>query len=99
MKGDQKLLFAHRGGSIESPENTMQAFRASNKLGAIIETDVRSTKDGHVLICHDPSFDRLAATDMLVAETNFADLPKRYTEKFMVEFGHHDYEVKESDAA
>ena len=30
MSGNKMQLFAHRGGSIESPENTMQAFKMSN---------------------------------------------------------------------
>lgn len=53
MRDNKIHLFAHRGGSIENPENTLQAFKESNKLGAIIETDVRSTKDGKVIITHD----------------------------------------------
>lgn len=55
MKSEKMLLFAHRGGSIENPENTLQAFKSSNKLGAVIETDVRCTKDGVVLVAHDPN--------------------------------------------
>ena len=45
---------------MESPENTLQAFLHSNKVGVdVIETDVRITKDGKILICHDDKFDRL----------------------------------------
>ena len=98
MKQD-KVLFAHRGGSIENPENTIQAFKASNKLGAAIETDVRSTKDGHVLICHDPDFKRLTDKDVKVAEMNLEDLPKRYKSQYPIEFGHHDYQVDKEDVA
>ena len=91
MKGNKKLLFAHRGGSIENPENTIQAFKASNELGAIIETDVRSTKDGVVLVCHDPNFMRLTGIDKDIAETNYEDIPKRYQKSLQIEFGHHRY--------
>ena len=94
-----KVLFAHRGGSIENPENTIQAFKASHELGAAIETDVRTTKDGHVIVCHDPNMLRLSGKDLEVADTNFSDIPKTYTSKFMVEFGHHDYKVQKSDVA
>ena len=74
MSGNKMQLFAHRGGSIESPENTMQAFKMSNKIGALIETDVCCTKDGVVLVCHDPDLVRVTGTSQLVHETNFADL-------------------------
>ena len=39
-------LFAHRGGSFEAPENTLQSFLHSVEVGVdVIETDVRITKD------------------------------------------------------
>ena len=59
----------------------MQSFLNSHKLGAIIETDVRITKDGKILICHDPSFDRLCTRSSLkqkgqkVIETLSTELP------------------------
>jgi len=99
MSDNKKYVFAHRGGSIENPENTMQAFKASNKLGAIIETDVRCTKDGQVVVCHDADLGRITGTSQLVAETNFEDLQKQFTKHIWVEFGHNDYEVKDTDAA
>lgn len=74
-------IFAHRGGSYEAPENTMQSFLHSHKLGAIIETDVRITKDGKILICHDPTFDRLCQRSSMkekgqkVIETLSSELP------------------------
>ena len=95
----KKVVYAHRGGSIEHPENTLQAFKASAKLGAAIETDVRCTKDGTVLVCHDPNFKRLGGKDALIVDTPLAEVPKSYASKFMIEFGHHDYEVKKTDEA
>lgn len=53
------LLAAHRGGSLEAPENTMAAFRRAVGLGAeMLELDVRATRDGHLVVMHDETVDR-----------------------------------------
>lgn len=58
-KGERPLVAAHRGGSLENPENTMRAFRdAVYKYNVdIIETDIYITKDGHLVCTHDPYID------------------------------------------
>ena len=52
-RGD--ILFgSHRGDRLHYPENTMPAFRATGELGCdAIETDVRMTADGHLVLIHD----------------------------------------------
>ena len=46
---------AHRGASMEYLENTLPAFRRALELGAdAIELDVRVTRDGVVVVHHDP---------------------------------------------
>ena len=68
---------------------------ATKNLGVAIETDVRCTKDGHVLISHDNNLKRITGVDTNVSETNLADLPKSYIGKLNIEFGHtSDYTVK-----
>lgn len=53
-------LVAHRGGSRLAPENTLPAFDLAARLGAdCIETDVRRTRDGTVVIFHDDDTARL----------------------------------------
>lgn len=53
------LPLAHRGGSLEVPENSRAAFRHARHLGLRhVETDVRATADGVVLIHHDAVLDR-----------------------------------------
>lgn len=49
----------HRGNVLYAPENTIPAFQKAIELGVdLIEIDIRETKDGHMVIMHDPSVDR-----------------------------------------
>ena len=42
------MVVAHRGASVEQPENTIAAFEAAIDAGAdAVEFDVRMTVDGH----------------------------------------------------
>ena len=53
-------LYAHRGAAVELPENTLPAFRLALELGAdAIETDAHLTRDGHVVLSHDPTGRRM----------------------------------------
>jgi len=54
------LAFAHRGGALEAPENTMKAFEYAAGLGyRYIETDVHATADDVLLAFHDDKLDRV----------------------------------------
>ena len=51
---------AHRGVSEFAPENTMAAFDLAYKMGFhSVETDVLKTSDGHYIIFHDTTVDRM----------------------------------------
>jgi glycerophosphoryl diester phosphodiesterase len=53
------MVFAHRGGSRLSPENTIAAFDRAVAEGADgLELDVRLARDGEVVVCHDATVDR-----------------------------------------
>lgn len=54
------MLAAHRGGAGLAPENTLAAFRrAIDDWDAdMLETDVRLTADGKVVVLHDDTVDR-----------------------------------------
>lgn len=53
------LVFAHRGGSGIGPENTIEAFDRGLAAGADgLELDVRLSRDGVVVVHHDPLLDR-----------------------------------------
>src|SRR4051794_9301362 len=51
---------AHRGGAIEHLENSMPAFEACVAMGyRYIETDVRVTADGVLVVFHDATLERV----------------------------------------
>lgn len=53
------LSVAHRGHSIEYPENTLEAYRKAIELGIeMIECDVNITRDGRLVMMHDSTLDR-----------------------------------------
>lgn len=56
-------LIGHRGAPRERPENTLASFARALELGAdAIELDVHATREGVVVVHHDPSV-RVIATD------------------------------------
>ncbi|GAA6018874.1 hypothetical protein JCM11491_001708 [Sporobolomyces phaffii] len=51
--------WGHRGASAAYPENTLASFEAAIRDGAEgIESDVHITKDGEIVMFHDPLLDR-----------------------------------------
>ncbi len=57
---ERPLLYAHRGASLECPENTLVSFRRALDIGIdVIETDAHMSADGHVVLSHDPSGGRM----------------------------------------
>lgn len=54
------LHIAHRGGSLVAPENTLEAFRQACDAYRtdMIELDVHLTRDGALVVAHDPDVDR-----------------------------------------
>ncbi len=81
---------AHRGASGKglAPENTLAAFRKAIQIGTdAIEMDVRLSKDGHVVVCHDETLDRTtdrrgAIKDLILSEIKQADAGSRFDPAF-----------------
>ena len=66
---------AHRGWSAKYPENTMAAFKAAAELNVDqIETDIRITKDGELVLIHDQTLDRTTNGTGLVREKTLAEI-------------------------
>ena len=54
------FLFAHRGGGGIMPEETLPTLLAAHARDplAIVEFDVFRSRDGHIVVNHDPTVDR-----------------------------------------
>ena len=69
MQHDAPLFFAHRGGSLLRPENTMPAFEHGISFGAdALELDIQQTRDGELVVIHDPTLDRTTSSSGPVAD-------------------------------
>lgn len=68
-------MIAHRGYSAKYPDNTALAFEkaAENRSGGA-ETDVRITKDGVFVACHNSEAKFFDGTELLVSESTFEEL-------------------------
>lgn len=74
---DNVFVAAHRGLSSKWPENTMVAFQKAIDAGVDqIETDVRITKDGELVLIHDATVDRTSYSTGRVDGYTFEELRK-----------------------
>ncbi len=56
---DRPFFFAHRGGALLAPENTLTAFERGAALGAgVLELDIQTTREGEIVVIHDLTVDR-----------------------------------------
>jgi glycerophosphoryl diester phosphodiesterase len=73
--GAGPIVVAHRGASVEQPENTLPAFEAAIAAGAdAVEFDVRITADGVAVVMHDPDVSRTTDGTGLVGELTLSDI-------------------------
>ena len=69
------IAIAHRGGGLEHEENTLPAFTHAAELGySHVELDVHATRDGVVVIHHDPDLTRLCGDPSRIADLDYAEL-------------------------
>lgn len=55
------VWISHRGYKASAVENTLHAFKAAVNIGfSALETDLRMTKDNHIVLIHDKTIARLA---------------------------------------
>ena len=68
-------VIAHRGASAVAPENTLAAFETATAMGADgIELDCQLSKDGHLVVIHDPTLERTTGRSGLVKDFTLAEL-------------------------
>jgi glycerophosphoryl diester phosphodiesterase len=77
FRSDDFLVIAHRGGRSLGPENTLYTFQHAADLGVdVLELDLRSTKDGHLVVIHDKTVDRTTTGTGRVDSYDLNDLKK-----------------------
>ena len=60
---------SHRGIRDRYLENTYESFaEAADRGFSELETDLRCTSDGAIVLCHDPNLHRIGGLDLVVAE-------------------------------
>ena len=70
-------ISAHRGGSEEAPENTLESFSYAIELGSsYIETDVQLSADGIPYIFHDDTFLRLLGKNIIFNSLDSSEIDK-----------------------
>lgn len=76
-KNEYVWVAAHRGDWIYAPENSIPALEHAIFFGAdMIETDVRLTKDGKIIMMHDYSVDRTTDGKGTIADLTFEEIQK-----------------------
>jgi len=79
-------IIAHRGASLEAPENTIRAFERAIGIGVDrIELDLRRTADGGIVVIHDADLLRLCDDPRKLAELTLPEA--RALPVFPTEYG------------
>ncbi|MBP8002476.1 MAG: glycerophosphodiester phosphodiesterase [Chloroflexi bacterium] len=69
------LVIAHQGGEQLRPDNTLAAFQHAAELGVdVLEMDIHSTADGHLVVIHDDSVDRTTNGTGRITELTLAEI-------------------------
>lgn len=75
MPSGGPFIIAHRGGSLEAPENTMASFKHAVDVGAkFVELDVQMSSDGELVIIHDDTLERTTIGSGPVGDYTLAEL-------------------------
>ena len=69
------MVASHRADWQFAPENSLESLKNAIRFGAdIIETDVRMTKDGHIVIMHDYAVDRTTNGSGYIGDLTLDDI-------------------------
>lgn len=84
-------IIAHRGASAYVPENTLAAFQLALDMGVTeIETDIRLTKDGVAVLCHDDTLARYGHGSTTVEALSWDELAQLDMGSWFSPYLHHD---------
>lgn len=71
------IVAAHRGDWRNFPENSLEAIDNAIKMGVdIVEIDVQRTKDGQLILMHDPTLNRTTTGKGKIAEVELDSIRK-----------------------
>jgi len=76
-KSKTVLVVAHRGDWKGAPENSLSSIKSCIQMGVdIVEIDVQKTKDGVLILMHDPKINRTTTGKGKVASLTYAKIQK-----------------------
>ncbi|MBI2846260.1 MAG: glycerophosphodiester phosphodiesterase [Chloroflexi bacterium] len=71
------LVVGHRGAMGHRPENTMASFKKALEMRAdLIEMDVHLSRDGRLVVIHDPTLERTTNGKGFVRDMKWAELAR-----------------------
>ena len=75
LSAAQVKMVSHRGEEFSAPEASRTAFEQAMKLKAdVIKLDIHSSKDGVVVLSHDPTLKRTMLWNVKIADTTYEQL-------------------------
>ncbi|MDY0290479.1 MAG: glycerophosphodiester phosphodiesterase family protein [Sphaerochaeta sp.] len=75
--GHRVSVVAHRGGAALAPENTLAAFSVALKNDVDqVEMDIHLSRDGSMMVIHDPTLLRLTGKEGFVADFSAEELSR-----------------------
>ena len=88
---NKTIVIAHRGDHTDAPENTVKAFDDAIKSGVdFAEVDLRTTKDGVLVVMHDETVDRMTDGKGKVSNLTLKELQRlKVQDKNHPEWGLH----------
>ncbi|MBR2908450.1 MAG: hypothetical protein IKC26_10940 [Clostridia bacterium] len=73
--GSKTRFISHRGFTPLAPENSLPSFYYAGLLGQwAIETDVRLTRDGCLVCCHNETVEKYCGVDAAISEMTYEEL-------------------------
>lgn len=79
------MTIAHRGDPLVHRENTLPSLRSAVDKGAnTLEFDLRLTQDGHIVLLHDASLERLWGIPRQLSDLTLAELRRHDADGYQV---------------
>jgi glycerophosphoryl diester phosphodiesterase len=74
---EDAIVISHRGGGVMAGENTVAGLQKAIELGAGgSEIDIQRTKDGHYIVNHDRTFQRVCGVNRTAQDMTLAEIKR-----------------------